>query len=45
MTAKNPLEDLKVLRNLEMVVAKGNVIEHPTVKKRKNVEAELDKFL
>ena len=45
VTAKNPLEDLKVLRNLEMVVAKGNVIEHPTVKKRKNVEAELDKFL
>ena len=45
VTAQNPLEDLKVLRNLEMVVAKGKVIEHPTVKKRKNVEAELDKFL
>ena len=45
VTAKNPLEDLKVLRNLEMVVAKGKVIEHPTIKKRKNVEAELDKFL
>ena len=45
VTAKNPLEDLKVLRNLDMVVAKGKVIEHPTVKKRKNVEAELDKFL
>ena len=45
VTAKNPLENLKVLRNLEMVVAKGKVIEHPTVKKRKNVEAELDKFL
>ena len=45
VTTKNPLEDLKVLRNLEMVVAKGKVIEHPTVKKRKNVEAELDKFL
>ena len=45
VTAKNPLEDLKVLRNLEMVVAKGKVIEHPRLKKRKNVEAELDKFL
>ena len=45
ITAKNPLEDLKALRNLEMVVAKGKVIEHPQVKKRKNVEAELDKFL
>lgn len=45
VTAKNPLEDLKVLRDLEMVVAKGKVIEHPRLKKRKNVEAELDKFL
>lgn len=45
ITAKNPLEDLKALRNLEMVVAKGKVIEHPQVKKRKNVDAELDKFL
>ena len=45
ITAKNPLEDLKALRNLEMVVAKGKVIKHPQVKKRKNVEAELDKFL
>ena len=45
VTAKNPLEDLKSLRNLEMVVAKGKMIEHPAVKKRKNVEAELDKFL
>lgn len=45
ITAKNPLEDLKALRNLEMVVAKGKVIEHPQVKKRKNVKAELDKFL
>ena len=45
VTAKNPLEDLKALRNLEMVVAKGKVIAHPQVKKRQNVEAELDKFL
>lgn len=45
VTAKNPLEDLKALRDLEMVVAKGKVIEHPRLKKRKNVEAELDKFL
>lgn len=45
VTAKNPLEDLKTLRSLEMVIAKGKVIEHPVVKKRKNVEAELDKFL
>ena len=43
--AENPLEDLRALRNLEMVVARGNVIEHLVIKKRKRVEAELDKFL
>ncbi len=45
VTAENPLEYLRVLRNLELVVARGNVIEHPVIKKRKKVEAELDKFL
>ncbi len=45
VTAENPLEDLRALRNLELVVARGNVIEHPVIKKRKRVEAELDKFL
>ena len=45
VTTENPLDDLRVLRNLEMVVAKGNIIDHPKIKKRKNVDAELDKFL
>ena len=45
VTAENPLEDLRALRHLEMVIAKGMVIEHPKVKKRKRVEAELDKYL
>ena len=45
VTAENPLEDLRALRNLELVVARGNVIEHPVIKKRKRVQAELDKFL
>ena len=45
VTAENPLEDLRALRNLELVVARGNVIEHPVIKKRKKVEAKLDKFL
>ena len=45
VTAENPLDDLRVLRNLEMVVTKGNIIDHPKIKKRKNVDAELDKFL
>ena len=45
VTAQNPLEDLRVLCHLEMVMARGTMIEHPNVKKRKQVEAELDKFL
>ena len=45
VTAQNPLEDIRVLRHLEMVMARGTMIEHPNVKKRKQVEAELDKFL
>lgn len=45
VTAQNPLEDLRVLRHLEMVMARGTMIEHPKVKKRKQVAAELDKFL
>lgn len=42
---KNPLEDLTVLKNLSMVVARGNVIRDPKVKKMPQVEAELDKFM
>ena len=45
VTAQNPLEDLRALRHLEMVMARGTMIENPNVKKRKQVEAELDKFL
>ena len=45
VTTGNPLDDLRVLRNLEMVITKGNIIDHPKIKKRKNVDAELDKFL
>ena len=45
VTAQNPLKDLKALRNLEMVISGGRLIEQPKIKKRKQVEAELDKFL
>ena len=45
VTTQNPLKDLKALRNLEMVMAGGRLIEQPKIKKRKQVEAELDKFL
>lgn len=45
VTDRNPLEDLRVLRHVEMVVAKGRKIEHPQVKKNPTVEKELDKYL
>lgn len=42
---KNPLEDLRVLRNVDMVVAQGRVIRNPKIKKKQIIETELDKFL
>ena len=42
---KNPLEDLRVLRNVDMVIAQGKVIRAPKVKKKQIVETELVKFL
>lgn len=45
VTAQNPLEDIRALGQVEMVVARGNRIENPKVKVRKQVKAELDKFL
>lgn len=42
---KNPLENLRVLRNVDMVVAQGRVIRNPKIKKKQIVETELDKFL
>ena len=42
---RNPLEDLRVLRNVDMVIAQGRVIRSPKVKKKQIVERELDKFL
>lgn len=41
----NPLVDLTVLRNLYMVVARGNVIINPKIKKIPEVETELDKYV
>lgn len=45
VTKENPLEDLKALRNVSMVVTRGKRISNPKVKKMPQVEAELDKFL
>lgn len=41
----NPLEDLRALRHPEMVITRGTILNHPKIKKRKQVETELDKFL
>ena len=45
VTAKNPLDDLRALRHVDMVVARGNLIQQPEFKINPIVEAELDKFL
>lgn len=45
VTKENPLENLQALRNLEMVISNGKLIERPKIKKRILVETELDKFL
>lgn len=42
---KNPLYDLRALRNVDMVITQGKIIRSPKVKKRAVVEVELDKFL
>lgn len=42
---KNPLEDIRALRNVDMVVSQGKVLRSPKVKKKQIVETELDNFL
>ncbi len=45
VTEKNPLEDLRALRKVDMVIARGRLTDKPKVKVKKQVEAELDKFI
>ena len=45
VTVENPLEDLRALRKVEMVVTQGRKIDHPQVKINPVVAAELDQFL
>ena len=45
VTEGNPLEDLRYLRRVRMVVARGNIIRDPKVKINETVRAELDKFI
>ena len=44
-TVKNPLEDLSALRNVSMVVARGQMVDISGLKKYPACEAELDKYL
>lgn len=41
----NPLADLKALRNVNMVMARGELISSPKVKRNPVLDRELDKFL
>ena len=43
--AKNPLESLDALRQLDIVITRGQRIDEPKVKKIEQVERELDRFL
>lgn len=42
---ENPLDHVKALRDLSMVMARGSLMDHSGLKKYANVERELDKFL
>ena len=41
----DPLEDLSVLRNVSMVMIKGRLIEEPKVRKMKDVDDLLDRYM
>ena len=45
VTGGNPLEDLKALRHIDLVMGRGNLYRSPKVKKMEKAERELDKFL
>ncbi len=45
VTDKNPLDDLHTLRNVRMVMARGDLLRHPSVKRNPIVDQELDKFI
>ena len=45
VTDKDPLEDLKALRNVKMVIARGKMVDISGLKKYPDCERELDKYL
>ena len=45
VTQQNPLEDLKALRQLDMVVSRGQIFNQPVVDKVPEIDALLDNYL
>lgn len=45
VTTGNPLEDLRALRTVKHVIHRGRLIVNPRVKRKAEVDRELDKFL
>ena len=45
VTAKNPLEDLAALRQLELVVCRGRLVKKPNPKRKAEIDALLDPYL
>ena len=45
VTENNPLDDLKTLQHVQMVVHKGHVIDHPQYKRKAILDQELGKFI
>lgn len=45
VTKDNPLDRLEALRHVDMVIARGRVIDSPKIKVNSLVEREMDKFL
>lgn len=41
----DPLKDLGALRNVEIVMARGRLVEHPSVKRKNIVDEQLDQYL
>jgi imidazolonepropionase-like amidohydrolase len=44
VVAKNPLEDLRALRTVDMVIARGQCIDNPVISRNVIVDQELDKM-
>ena len=45
VTKRNPLEDLRALQHLELVVCRGHVVKKPNPKRNKTVDELLDPYL